>query len=55
VLEEKLDKIDQSERSLLFLGKSRLDTNADRLSTLTEIESSLANYGNYLNCCVNKV
>jgi hypothetical protein len=45
ILEEKLDRIDQSERSLLFLGKSRLDTNADRLSTVSEIESSLANYG----------
>ena len=45
ILEERLDKIDQSERCLLFLGKTRLDTNADRASTLNAIESGLLDYG----------
>jgi hypothetical protein len=45
VLEQKLDKIDREERSLLFLGSGRLDRNADRLSCLSEIELSLADYG----------
>jgi hypothetical protein len=47
VLEGKLDKIDQDERSLLFLGKGELDANADRLSTLATIESSLVDYGTF--------
>jgi hypothetical protein len=45
ILEDKLDKIDHDERSLLFLGKSELDVNADRLSTLAQIQSSLVDYG----------
>lgn len=44
-LEGKLDQIDRSERALLFLGKSRLDTNAERLSTLAALEKSLEDYG----------
>lgn len=48
MLEQRLDKIDQNESSLLFLGKSRCDKNEDRTSILSQIESSLADYG-YLN------
>ncbi len=35
----------QEETSLIFLGKSRCDRNTDRLSTLSEIEAALADYG----------
>lgn len=45
VLEQKLDQIDQSETSPLFLGKSRVDGNGDRLAVLAEMESCLTDYG----------
>ena len=45
LLEDELDRIDREEGSPLFLGASRLDANAERLSTLAAIESSLDDYG----------
>jgi hypothetical protein len=45
VLEEQLEQIDKKETCLLFLGKRRCDRNIDRLSTLSEIEVALADYG----------
>ncbi|CAI6337693.1 unnamed protein product [Periconia digitata] len=53
-LEEQLDQIDRDERRLLLLGSNRLDTNADRLSTLAEIDSSLADYGT-LKCNISSI
>jgi hypothetical protein len=47
MLEQRLDEIDQHETSPLFLGKSRSDRNADRLSLLSDIETCLADYGVY--------
>ena len=47
VLEQRLDQIDEQETSLLFLGTSRRDANADRWSLLSEIESHLADYGDF--------
>ncbi|KAH8589516.1 hypothetical protein B0O99DRAFT_664524 [Bisporella sp. PMI_857] len=44
ILEQRLDQIDQQEKSPLFLGKSRYDKNTDRISLLSEIESCLADY-----------
>lgn len=49
LLEEKLDNLDRNERSPLFLGKSRLDANVERLSTIAAIESSLKDYGESTN------
>ncbi|KAI1204900.1 uncharacterized protein F4807DRAFT_445525 [Annulohypoxylon truncatum] len=43
-LEQQLEQIDQQETSPLFLGVSRCDRNADRLSTLSEIEAALIDY-----------
>ncbi|OSS51608.1 hypothetical protein B5807_03238 [Epicoccum nigrum] len=48
VLEQRLERIDQEETSLLFLGKSRCDRNEDRLSTLSEIEAALADYDQFV-------
>ncbi|KAL7798569.1 hypothetical protein V8C37DRAFT_368323 [Trichoderma ceciliae] len=48
LLEQRLERIDQEESSLLFLGKSRCDGNVDRLSTLCEIESALADYDQFV-------
>ncbi|KAJ3577751.1 hypothetical protein NPX13_g2818 [Xylaria arbuscula] len=48
VLEQTLEKVDQQESSPLFLGKSRLDKNHDRLSLLTEIESTLQDYDQFI-------
>jgi hypothetical protein len=45
VLEKKLDDIDDAEAFPLFLGKSRIDRNQDRLAILADIESNLAEYG----------
>ena len=45
MLEERLEEIDQAERSPLFLGKSRCDKNLERISLLSKIESQLADYG----------
>ncbi|KAI1104100.1 hypothetical protein F4804DRAFT_308229 [Jackrogersella minutella] len=47
MLEERLEQVDQQETSLLFLGKSRCDRNADRISLLSEIESCLADYDQF--------
>ncbi|CAF9941261.1 MAG: hypothetical protein HETSPECPRED_003034, partial [Heterodermia speciosa] len=44
LLEQRLERVDHEETSLLFLGKSRCDGNRDRLSTLSEIEAALADY-----------
>ncbi|KAH6652849.1 hypothetical protein BKA67DRAFT_302481 [Truncatella angustata] len=44
-LEQQLEEIDRQETSLLFLGRSRCDGNTDRLSTLSEISTTLADYG----------
>ncbi|KAK3936714.1 hypothetical protein QBC46DRAFT_461337 [Diplogelasinospora grovesii] len=46
-LEQRLDEIDQHETSPLFLGKSRSDRNADRLSLLSDIETCLADYDQF--------
>jgi hypothetical protein len=45
MLEKQLHDIDQNESAALFLGKSRLDTNPARISVLSEIGNSLADYG----------
>jgi hypothetical protein len=45
MLEEKPEQVDRDERSLLFLGKSRMDKNVDRLALLAGIETNLADYG----------
>jgi len=45
MLEQRLQEIDQHEASPLFLGKSRSDGNADRISLLAAIETCLADYG----------
>ncbi|KAI0401134.1 hypothetical protein F4802DRAFT_582041 [Xylaria palmicola] len=47
-LEEQLDEIDKDEPLPLFLGKSRGDTNSERLSILSQIDSSLADYDSFL-------
>ena len=44
VLESKLEETDQNEKCPLFLGKSRCDRNADRISLLSEIETRLKDY-----------
>ncbi|KAL6920565.1 hypothetical protein FSHL1_004542 [Fusarium sambucinum] len=44
VLEKKLDDIDDVEPVDIFLGKSRIDRNQDRLTVLADIESNLAGY-----------
>ncbi|KAI1477570.1 hypothetical protein F4774DRAFT_427187 [Daldinia eschscholtzii] len=49
VLEEKLNKIDEQETSILFLGKSRSDNNPDRLGLLSEIENCLGDYDQFLH------
>ena len=46
LLEQQLDQIDQQETAPLFLGQSRCDGNPDRLSTLSQIDLSMADYGN---------
>jgi hypothetical protein len=48
-LEKRLLQIDEQETSLLFLGKSRSDRNADRLAVLAEIESCLVDYGKQIH------
>lgn len=45
LLQQRLEQIDREETSLLFLGQSRCDKNMDRLSTLSEIDTALADYG----------
>ncbi|KAG7404065.1 hypothetical protein Forpe1208_v015790 [Fusarium oxysporum f. sp. rapae] len=48
VLEKQLQEIDKSEESLLFLGMSRVDQNQSRLSTLSMIETALADYDEFV-------
>ncbi|KAM5352923.1 hypothetical protein ACJ41O_005645 [Fusarium nematophilum] len=48
VLEQKLDQIDYAETSPLYLGKSRIDRNKDRQSVLSEMESGLADYDDFV-------
>ncbi|KAF5021906.1 hypothetical protein F66182_6054 [Fusarium sp. NRRL 66182] len=48
MLERQLQEIDKSEDSLLFLGRSRVDGNKTRLSTLSEIEAALEDYDQFL-------
>lgn len=45
MLESRLDQVDREEPSPLFLGKSRCDRNEARISILSQIETSLAEYG----------
>ena len=52
VLEEKLNKIDESEPCPLFLGKARIDNNDSRKSVLKDIDARLAEYGSYALCPV---
>ncbi|KAK3353716.1 hypothetical protein B0T25DRAFT_220279 [Lasiosphaeria hispida] len=44
VLDKELDRIDLEEQCPLFLGKSRLDANADRAAVLAQLDASLADY-----------
>ncbi|KAF7502934.1 hypothetical protein GJ744_004810 [Endocarpon pusillum] len=48
ILEQRLDQVDQQETSLLFLGKSRCDGNTNRISLLSEIESCLTDYDQFV-------
>ncbi|KAI0023063.1 hypothetical protein F4780DRAFT_125743 [Xylariomycetidae sp. FL0641] len=48
LLEQQLEQIDREEPRPLFLGKSRWDQNTDRLSTLLEIETALADYDHFI-------
>ncbi|KAI1151403.1 hypothetical protein F4825DRAFT_477091 [Nemania diffusa] len=48
-LEEQLDKVDQDEPLPVFLGKSRGDTNSERLSILSQIESAIADYDSFID------
>ncbi|KAK3983803.1 hypothetical protein QBC44DRAFT_338052 [Cladorrhinum sp. PSN332] len=48
ILEERLEQVDREETSLLFLGKSRCDRNVERLALLSEIESGLADYDQFI-------
>lgn len=47
MIEQRLEEIDQEERSRLFLGKSRLDRNPERISLLSEADTLLNDYGEY--------
>lgn len=44
LLEKQLEKIDQEETAILFLGKSRCDSNNERIQVLSQIDSALADY-----------
>ncbi len=43
--EARLQEIDEAEQSTLFLARSRLDANAERLALVEELKTLLANYG----------
>jgi hypothetical protein len=45
LLEKQLEKIDQEETAVLFLGTSRRDRNEERIAVLSAIDASLADYG----------
>ncbi|KAK1773055.1 hypothetical protein QBC45DRAFT_428587 [Copromyces sp. CBS 386.78] len=47
MLEERLEQVDSEESSPLFLGKSRCDRNAERLSLISQIEACLADYDQF--------
>ncbi|KAI1214270.1 uncharacterized protein F4807DRAFT_119498 [Annulohypoxylon truncatum] len=47
-LEEQLDKADEDDTLPFFLGKSRGDPNAERLSILSQLDDSLADYDSFL-------
>ncbi|KAI0538636.1 hypothetical protein GGR58DRAFT_467466 [Xylaria digitata] len=47
-LEAQLDQIDQDEQLPLFLAKSRGDTNSERKSVLSQIETALADYDSFI-------
>ncbi|KAF5639372.1 hypothetical protein F52700_4224 [Fusarium sp. NRRL 52700] len=49
ILESELDEIDQQEKAPIFLGKSRIDRNAERLSVLSRIESALVDYDSFID------
>jgi hypothetical protein len=51
-LEEQLDQIDHNEPLPLFLGKSRGDSNSERISILSQLDSALADYGMLARCVV---
>ncbi|KAJ5945436.1 hypothetical protein N7516_005604 [Penicillium verrucosum] len=44
LLEEKLEQVDRLEVAPLYLGKSRSDRNTERISLLSEIDASVADY-----------
>jgi hypothetical protein len=46
-LEKELDQIDQNEKTELFLGNCRRDTNADRKNVLRRIDEALKDYGKF--------
>lgn len=45
ILEEKIQRLDKEKLAGLFLGKSRVDTNQERLFVLVEIDSAMEDYG----------
>ena len=45
VLEKELDRVDLEEQCPLFLGKSRLDANANRAAVLAELDTAIIDYG----------
>ncbi|KAK1828787.1 hypothetical protein QBC39DRAFT_358313 [Podospora conica] len=47
-LESRLDKLDAEEESPVFLGKSRLDQNTERIEVLGEMDEKLADYDEFL-------
>ncbi|KAI1740752.1 hypothetical protein F4680DRAFT_447607 [Xylaria scruposa] len=47
-LEQNLEEVDQQESCVIFLGKSRIDNNTDRLSLLDKIESALHDYDQFI-------
>jgi hypothetical protein len=53
LLEKQLQEIDNQETNVLFLGKSRCDSNSERLRILSETDDALADYGMCFrhDCC----
>ncbi|KAI9684131.1 MAG: hypothetical protein M1829_003401 [Trizodia sp. TS-e1964] len=48
VHEQRLEQLDREEASPLFLGKSRCDGNRERISLLSDIESCLSDYDQFI-------
>ncbi|CAI7605571.1 unnamed protein product [Penicillium glandicola] len=48
LLEEKLEQVDRLEVAPLYLGKSRSDRNTERISLLSEIDASIADYDQFI-------